>query len=392
MAGITILPREQSSGSQIGQAFGTGLSSGIQNTLQQLANQRANRIYAQNVGQGLRALLPDLTQEQALAAGYVPEKILSQFVQQKMATQFPVEGTDIGQFIKGLTPEQLNAFKASSPGVQNTLLRGLIEDPYRFIEGYGQESGLAQKLAPLISYEAPKYEEEINPTQQITKPEIKSQPRETELSLPERTAQIRNQLIRTGVPPKQATATATKLATAEKEKPETAATVKHRDSLVAAYDNLDDIINTTSRMLKTLKNPQFEYGILPGLKGQFAPTQLPESSELFDKDAAHIVNLTSENIKGVPSRHRVKLIEKEKPGLHHSLPVNEQILKRLNENAKTKKRELLTGHPEIEKIIKTSPLEGLSNASKYPEGTPATNPRTGQKAIIKNGQWVLLGE
>lgn len=84
MAGITILPREVSSGERIGESFGQGLQTGLAGLLNDMAQNRALQMQAQQIGHGLRALLPDLSQEQALAAGYVPESILSQFVKQKL--------------------------------------------------------------------------------------------------------------------------------------------------------------------------------------------------------------------------------------------------------------------------------------------------------------------
>jgi hypothetical protein len=122
--------------------------------------------------------------------------------------------------------------------------------------------------------------------------------------------------------------------------------LKHADAIISQQQNLEDIVATTDRMLGTLKEG-ISLGILPGVASTFAPTLLSKQSELFDKDASHIVNLTSADIKGVPSQLRVRLIEKEKPGLKHSEAVNRQILERLNADARNKLNTLSRRYPTI---------------------------------------------
>jgi hypothetical protein len=130
-------------------------------------------------------------------------------------------------------------------------------------------------------------------------------------------------------------------------KQRTPAQLKHEDALVSSQQNLQDIITTTQRMMDTLGSGKVSSGVIAGAAGHLAPSWLGKESELFDKDAAHIVNLTSADIKGVPSRFRVQLIEKEKPGLKHSEAVNRQILERLNRDARNKLGTLGQRYPEL---------------------------------------------
>ena len=133
---------------------------------------------------------------------------------------------------------------------------------------------------------------------------------------------------------------------AKKEIRKGAPELKHDDALNAQLENLDDIINTADRMLNTI-NKGVSTGVIANLQGKFAPSWLDENSELLDKDAAHLINTTSAEIKGVPSVFRVKLLEKEKPGLQHSVNVNKQILNRAKQQAIEKKNSLLKRYPQL---------------------------------------------
>ncbi len=126
---------------------------------------------------------------------------------------------------------------------------------------------------------------------------------------------------------------------------QTPAQLKHADALTAGQQNLEDIISTTDRMRKTLQSKKVGSGVISTIGAKFAPNWLGKETELFDKDSAHVVNLTSADLKGVPSVFRVKLIEKEKPGVQHSYAVNEQILDRLNRDARAKLKTLQRRNP-----------------------------------------------
>ena len=181
----------------------------------------------------------------------------------------------------------------------------------------------------------------------------------------------------------------------------TPAQLKHDDSLVSSQQNLEDIVSTTDRMLKTLGTGKLSLGVLPGYKASLAPSWLDPESELFDKDSAHIVNLTSADLKGVPSQFRVRLIEKEKPGLRHSSSVNEQILKRLNSDARTKLGTLSRRYPQIGQLAQPGeqqefgqqgPVEQQPEQGQQPgssEAPLAKAARLGVRTASRAGEAVL---
>lgn len=132
----------------------------------------------------------------------------------------------------------------------------------------------------------------------------------------------------------------------------TVAEKKHYDELSHQLSNLNDIIKTSDDMLTDLKSGRVHAGIAPSILAKIAPTQLaswysPES-ERFDKNGTHLVNAgVAQTVKGVASRYRVGLYEKEKPSLAHSPTVNEDILKRIKADAEEKKRKMLARYPEL---------------------------------------------
>ena len=89
------------------------------------------------------------------------------------------------------------------------------------------------------------------------------------------------------------------------------------------------------------------YGLLASGTAAINPTWLDQLTEQLDKDSSHLINLTSGEIKGVPSKYRVALIEKEKPGVKHSPNVNRQILNRTIKSAEDKLKELQQSYPFV---------------------------------------------
>jgi len=170
------------------------------------------------------------------------------------------------------------------------------------------------------------------------------------------------------------------------EKGMSAAQEQHLDTIRTQRESLEDLVTTTDRMLQSL--PKTNVGVISHLKSKVAPTWLDETTELFDKDAAHVVNLTSQNIKGVPSKFRVQLIEKEKPGVSHSLKVNEQILKRLNKDAKRSLGSLDKQYPTLKELREPEEKsEGLPPAAEF-KGKKARNKKTGQIMQSNGQEWI----
>lgn len=170
---------------------------------------------------------------------------------------------------------------------------------------------------------------------------------------------------------------------------------KYFDILSSQKDNLTDMISTTDNMLKSL-NKGIKVGILPGYLSHIAPTLIDKNSELFDKDAAHIINLQSAQIKGVPSRFRVQLIEKEKPGLRHSIPVNKQILTRLNREAKEKLKDLSRRYPQLSDEQEMQRFQQPQQQNIFNElpdpaqfnGKRIRDKKTGQILMSNGVQWI----
>jgi hypothetical protein len=159
----------------------------------------------------------------------------------------------------------------------------------------------------------------------------------------------------------------------EKEKKRTPAELKHEDALVSAKQNLEAIVNTTDRMLNRLNRNDVYTGLLPSKIEQYSPDILGRyfstDTEAFGKDAAGFINLTSQDIKGVPSRYRVQLIEKEKPGLSHSIPVNRDILQRKKKEAQEKLKDLEIRYPDIFEKLRREP-ESQQPSSQFFDELP----------------------
>lgn len=142
-----------------------------------------------------------------------------------------------------------------------------------------------------------------------------------------------------------------------KQKEKSAAEQAHSDAISAQYHNLADTIETTNNILETLKSPNLKTGPLQALGANIAPAWLSNESESLDKNAAKLINLTSQDLKGVPSVFRVKLLEKGKPGVQHSIPVNKEIAEDARRQAKSKLLALKKRYPDIVKDAEESRSE-----------------------------------
>lgn len=178
-------------------------------------------------------------------------------------------------------------------------------------------------------------------------------------------------------------------------KPPTVQEQKHHDQLISAKQNLEGIVNNTTRMIEALKSGRVSSGIIPSLTGQYAPSFLNPETEAFDKDTAEFINLASQDLKGVPSRYRVALLEKEKPGLKHSTKVNLQLAERKRKEAIEKLKELSERYPDLFNKGKSEQQEAepsleFPDPKDFKEGDKLEDEQTGKKIILKNGQWQEL--
>lgn len=135
------------------------------------------------------------------------------------------------------------------------------------------------------------------------------------------------------------------------------------DKIMGMANTYDDIITTGQNMLQQL-DKGIESGIIANVKGKYAPNWLNENSETFLKDAAHILNLSTEGLKGAPSRLRIAWQEAEKPGLQHSPQVNRKILEHKIREAMAKRDQLFNMHPQLREF-------GLENQQQLMGGPAA---------------------
>jgi hypothetical protein len=167
------------------------------------------------------------------------------------------------------------------------------------------------------------------------------------------------------------------------EKERSAAQKVHDDAISSQFNNLDEIIDVIDGMEDIVD--KIDTGPTVALKAAYAPKWLPnEYTESFDNGAARLVNLTSEGVKGVASKYRVQNIQKEKPGVDHSINVNKQILKRIKKQAEEKKKSLLNNYPNL-----YTPQE---REARSPQGeefdslADITDQQVGDEAF-ENGEW-----
>ena len=167
----------------------------------------------------------------------------------------------------------------------------------------------------------------------------------------------------------------------QQEKPKSVAEQKHEDELVAHKDRLVDTIQTARRMQEAIDKGA-TYGLLATGTAAANPSWLDPLTEQLDKDSSHLINLTSGEIKGVPSKYRVALIEKEKPGVKHSPNVNRQILNRTIKSAEDKLKELQKSYPFVN--ISQEELQPGEQLSQF-----QSKKHKGYDAYEENGKYFL---
>lgn len=239
---VFILPKEQTTSESVGSAIGNALQMLAHNKINEVAQQKQ---YAQQ-SKGLQAL--GYSPEQASGLSGLDSSLLAPFLKEKAKTNFPMannENANIGQFFEGLTPNQLQAYQTLSPGEKGTILRGIIEDPSRFIKNYqnpqpSKQSDAAERqiLNQVSKPESQSNEKQLKPTQ--AEKDITKLLQEPKVTPAQRVAQLRNELIQQGVPPKQATTEANRIRKEEEkqqtEKPKLAEKKQqHIDKKYAPY-------------------------------------------------------------------------------------------------------------------------------------------------------------
>lgn len=260
--------------------------------------------------------------------------------------------------------------------ITSQLLKGLSQ-----LQQYGQSQGQQQmgRLPQQEGFPSP-VAPQVNPLQQPQQQPMGPQQAQQQAQAPQT---IEQALANVG--------------TAAQQKPEKKLTVqeqKQRDAIQVGVDNLDDIIETADRMLEIVD--QIDYGPLASVTEKISPSWLDTVSEQFSKDSSHILNLGSQEMKGVPSVYRVKTLAKEKPGLEHSPAVNRQILERLKRQAIHKKNGLVKKYSKYDLQTESSsaPVDEYQLAQQdplewpqfYENGSVFLND-DGSRKMLVNGEW-----
>jgi hypothetical protein len=359
----------------LGQALGTGIAKPIEQGLDFLTNQKMQQItqkhqHAPYIGLGY-------TPKEAAFIHALPEKYRWEALQ-ALAPQ--------GGRMQQQQQNPMEALQQEQPMQQQQNPNQQVMDLLQSL-GKGRPiselGGLGQLAAP---------QQQLPQMQQPQQQQMAQQPEsQGELSPRERIAEYRKNAAQQQ----------------QEAKPLSAAQKKYNDSIVDASKNAEDILETAQRMLEYIgedpSKSKLQYGAIATLKSKINPTWLGEEgpgydSEDFDKDATHLINLESAKLKGVPSKFRVQLIQKEKAGVEHTPKVNKRILQRYEKLASEKLRMLHADHPDIFKNDQSS--SGGNNTqvtAEDAENNPLEHPdffqegtryeEDGVTYVLKNGDW-----
>lgn len=345
----------------LGSSLGSNLASGLGAGLQQLAQHKMNQIQNQKI--------------------------------QQMFSQYPKPVADLLTFAAQNDPKNLYKYlqllgqQPSEPQVQQS-----IQTPL-------QELGAPQKMTQEIQ-EKPTVQE-----QPIAAQATQEKPNVPDIREQIQQEQLKQQKLRTqAAEQKQENAIAQAIASGnKKEEVELKNQEKKIDQLLPVVNTLEDILSTTRRMKENLKAGSATPNYLASIGAKIAPgTLLSKGNELFDKDAAHLVNLKLENIKGIPTKIRILLQEREKPGLNHSKEVNEEILDRIEKETEQYQNKIYKQYPfmkefasediepapkveEVKPQVAAQSSEKLPDPSKFKEGTIIKKGNVRKQKV--NGQW-----
>lgn len=122
-----------------------------------------------------------------------------------------------------------------------------------------------------------------------------------------------------------------------------------RDKVGSQFQNLEGIIAATDSALNKLESGKVSLGLLPTIGSNIAPgTLLSTETQDFLGDIANIVNLRTENLKGLMSKYRVGNIEKDKPSLNLGKEANIHRLNRIKKEAQHKLKQINSDYPDHE--------------------------------------------
>ncbi len=368
-------------GRNLGQTLGQGLSSG----LQQLANQKLERMHKKSIQHDLRSAFPEIPEEAIAFIANKPAKeqlqILEMLGQQRQQQQEQQAMGQQQQQASGLQQLQQPQESMQQQDVE------IPDDHYtpeviQHLEEQLSSPEAAQQFPPEELQRAKN--NLLSMQQKLMQNPVGVNPFPKEPTQPNQIAQPVTQPKESGIPletfakgSKDTLAREKQALAREKfefekknvtEKPKNAAQIKQEEALVADANQLSDIINTTKRMKMTLDSEKVSPGIIPQGLSRIAPTLLGAENEMFDKDSSHILNLYSSQQKGQQSKYRLQTLEREKPGLGHSVKVNREIVNRINQEAEHKLKSLLKRYPKLE--LSDEVVESLlPDPSEYSEDT-----------------------
>lgn len=189
----------------------------------------------------------------------------------------------------------------------------------------------------------------------------------------------------------------------EQEKPKSVAQQKHEDAIISTRDNLNEIVEISDNLINRL-DKGVRTGIISSGLGKLSPTLLDENTEGFFKDASRLLDLQSEDIKGRPSIYRIKIRERAKPGLEHSVNINRDIISKIKKEAQSKLENLGKKYKSIfsdiespmaqetitEKVSAPAELKVGQKISQLPSQLPEGGifKKGGKTYVVKNGKLV----
>lgn len=143
---------------------------------------------------------------------------------------------------------------------------------------------------------------------------------------------------------------------------------KHR-TIANEYDTLQEIIDTSDRIIKATDNPELSLGLIARGKAAIDPTQLNEPTANFFKDTSHLFNLKTEALKGLVSKHRLQRLGEDKPGLNLSRNVNRKLAEQYREAAMKAQRNIQKSYPGVLKNKQVQAQQSIDQVSS-PQASP----------------------
>lgn len=390
--------------SSLGSGFGTGLGVGLGSGLQALAEARLNRLHKAEAAQERVSLANTLQElgfapsEATFVAQLPPNQQFQAFKSLVQAQAYPNSYNEspqsspvVSQLLEGSVPQ---SSLLANPINLGEMLKGT--PPASPVYNQSQLASPVMPPAPFVPQEQPA---PLSPTPIQATPEISEKKLKKEIEQPKKKGGLKEALQNQYLAKDELALRKLKLneqkLKLEEEKikkgePKTEAEKKREEEMRSVGEDLLDILETADRMIKITKSPNFSPGFLASKTAEYAPNWLSNANEEFDKDSAHIINLLSRDLPGTATNFKVKLLQKEKPSLEHSVSTNKKILERIVEKAKEKYNLFKKLNPTLELSSdynnQSSGFSDLPDAALY-KGKRIEDTQTGSIFISDGMQW-----